>query len=192
MTDNQLSTKFENGNSKLGLAHPAHPVSSSDSSDPATSPQNSKFDPTQNAPAVSNFDLRISANPLLLTPQQLQFLSRVTSPALESQLRYEVPACVTLAQAILESATPQFGWGSSSLFRLANNPFGIKYEHLGAADSGPGKGDSTFRIPDSGSRTQDSEFVIQNKIHNPGSDPRALRWYATGIAPQAPAEGSKQ
>jgi flagellum-specific peptidoglycan hydrolase FlgJ len=69
-----------------------------------------------------------------LTPQRLQFLLRVTPPALESQLRDEVPACVTIAQAILESATPQFGWGSSSLFRVANNPFGIKYEHFGSGD----------------------------------------------------------
>ena len=36
-----------------------------------------------------------------------------------------------MAQAILESATSA-GWGSSSLFRLANNPFGIKYEHFGS------------------------------------------------------------
>ena len=41
---------------------------------------------------------------------------------------YQVPACVTLAQAILESAT-SVGWGSSSLFRIANNPFGIKFSH---------------------------------------------------------------
>ena len=81
-----------------------------------------------------------------LTSQQLQFLSQVTPPALESQLRYEVPACVTIAQAILESATPQFGWGSSSLFRVANNPFGIKYCHLGSGDQEIGRsGEQTDR-----------------------------------------------
>lgn len=63
-----------------------------------------------------------------LLPQQLQFLLRVTPPALESQRVYEIPACITIAQAILESATA-LGWGSSSLFRLANNPFGIEYGH---------------------------------------------------------------
>jgi flagellum-specific peptidoglycan hydrolase FlgJ len=63
-----------------------------------------------------------------LLPRQLQFLLRVAPPALESQRAYEIPACITIAQAILESATA-FGWGSSSLFRLANNPFGIKYGH---------------------------------------------------------------
>jgi flagellum-specific peptidoglycan hydrolase FlgJ len=66
-----------------------------------------------------------------LTAQQLQFLLRVTPAAIESQRKYEIPACVTVAQAILESATAA-GWGSSSLFRLANNPFGIKYCHLGS------------------------------------------------------------
>jgi hypothetical protein len=71
---------------------------------------------------------------------------RVTPAALQSQSAYEIPACVTVAQAILESATPQFGWGSSVLFRLANNPFGIKYCHLriGDADS-PAIGSSTAR-----------------------------------------------
>ena len=65
-----------------------------------------------------------------LTSQQLQFLLRVTPPALESEREYGVPACITIAQAILESATAA-GWGSSSLFRVANNPFGIKYCHFG-------------------------------------------------------------
>jgi flagellum-specific peptidoglycan hydrolase FlgJ len=77
--------------------------------------------------------------PFHLTRQQLQFLLRVAPPALESERIYEIPACVTMAQAILESATPKFGWGSSSLFRLANNPFGIKYAHFGAGGSGLGK-----------------------------------------------------
>jgi|SRR5579862_5315497 len=65
------------------------------------------------------------------SPKQLQFLLRVAPSALESERTSEIPACVTMAQAILESATPA-GWGSSILFRLANNPFGIKYEHLGS------------------------------------------------------------
>ena len=64
-----------------------------------------------------------------VTRQQIQFLLRVAPPALQSEREYEIPACITLAQAILESATPRFGWGSSRLFRLANNPFGIKYSH---------------------------------------------------------------
>lgn len=46
---------------------------------------------------------------------------------MSSQLRFGVPAAVTMAQAILES-----GWGQSKLFLLANNPFGIKY-----SDSSP-------------------------------------------------------
>jgi flagellum-specific peptidoglycan hydrolase FlgJ len=74
-----------------------------------------------------------------LTAQQLQFLLRVAPPALESQRAYRVPACVTMAQAILESATPRFGWGSSVLFRLANNPFGIKYCHWESGEQESGR-----------------------------------------------------
>ncbi len=72
--------------------------------------------------------------PARLSRQQFQFLLRVTPAAIESERQFEIPACITIAQAILESATPQFGWGSSSLFRLANNPFGIKYCHFGPED----------------------------------------------------------
>jgi hypothetical protein len=41
--------------------------------------------------------------------------------ALESQMRYGVPAAVTLAQYGLES-----GYGSSGLFKRSNNPFGMQ------------------------------------------------------------------
>src|SRR5579863_10101915 len=64
-----------------------------------------------------------------LSAQQLQFLHQIVPGALESERAFTIPACVTIAQAILESATSA-GWGTSSLFRLANNPFGIKYEHF--------------------------------------------------------------
>ena len=104
VTDNKQQTKIEDGNSKAGYA--------------------------QNAPRTSNFDLRVSAPSPHLTSQQLQFLLRVTPSALESERVYEVPACVSIAQAILESATPKFGWGNSVLFRVANNPFGIKHSHF--------------------------------------------------------------
>jgi hypothetical protein len=79
-----------------------------------------------------------------LAPQQLQFLLRVAPPALATEREYDVPACITIAQAILESATPA-GWGTSRLFLEAKNPFGIKYCHwngtggwgLGAGDKQP-------------------------------------------------------
>ena len=104
---------------------------------------------------ISIFEL--SVTPPHLSPQQLQFLMRVTPPALETEHAHEVPACITIAQAILESATPKFGWGSSELFRLANNPFGIKYCHflsgdqvVGRSDE-QGKADPKFPIPNSAS-----------------------------------------
>ena len=70
-----------------------------------------------------------------LSPQQLQFLLRVAPGALQGQHTHQIPSCVTIAQSILESATSA-GWGSSSLFRLANNPFGIKYEHFASSAHG--------------------------------------------------------
>jgi len=59
--------------------------------------------------------------PADLSPAQINFLRRVASPALQSERNLRIPACVTVAQAILES-----GWGQSRLFTEANNPFGIK------------------------------------------------------------------
>jgi flagellum-specific peptidoglycan hydrolase FlgJ len=168
VTDHNQETKSENGNSKLASA--------------------------KMAPRASNCDLGVSADRPHLTPQQLQFLLRVAPPALISQGEYEIPACVTIAQAILESATPKFGWGSSSLFRLANNPFGIKYAHFGAGNSGletrgaglgtgenprtqnpvssnlkPGARDTGLGKEDSRSQIPNSESQISNpETRNPG------------------------
>jgi flagellum-specific peptidoglycan hydrolase FlgJ len=64
---------------------------------------------------------------LALTKQQLGFLQTVTQPALDNERVFGIPACITIAQAIFESASPTSGWGGSVLFRLANNPFGIKF-----------------------------------------------------------------
>jgi flagellum-specific peptidoglycan hydrolase FlgJ len=79
----------------------------------------------------------------------LQFLLRVAPGALESERVYQVPACITLAQAILESATSA-GWGASSLFRLANNPFGIKFSYraLEPSHNDPVLGSAGLPIPD--------------------------------------------
>ncbi len=59
-----------------------------------------------------------------MTEEQTNFLKLVSGPALESEANFEIPACVTIAQAILES-----GWGKSQLFIRYKNPFGIKYAH---------------------------------------------------------------
>lgn len=175
MTDYRPNTQIGNGNSKLGLAHPAPPVSTFDPHVSGASPQNPKFEngnskvgPAQNAPGISNIHLQASADSPHLTSQWLQFLLRVTPPALESQLRYEVPACVTIAQAILESSTPQFGWGSSSLFRVANNPFGIKYCHraIGGTEKpsadGPVTGSPDHPIPQDYGHFDAQTWEIEN------------------------------
>lgn len=49
------------------------------------------------------------------------FLRRVAKPARRSHQRHQVPASVTIAQAILES-----GWGRSRLASVDRNYFGIK------------------------------------------------------------------
>ena len=49
------------------------------------------------------------------------FIAACVEPAQTNQRRYGVPASVTIAQAILESA-----WGRSELAARANNYFGIK------------------------------------------------------------------
>lgn len=66
---------------------------------------------------------------MALSKQQLKFLAKVTPAAMAAEKTFGIPACVTISQAILESATAA-GWGTSRLFTQANNPFGIKYCHF--------------------------------------------------------------
>lgn len=60
---------------------------------------------------------------------QSAFLKLTVPPAQAAQRKWEVPASVTLTQAILESSNKD-GWGQSQLAREDNNFFGIKAEHL--------------------------------------------------------------
>lgn len=60
-----------------------------------------------------------------MNQQQLNFITACKAPSLATETTYGVPAEVTLAQAILESATSA-GWGTSTLYLQAKNPFGIK------------------------------------------------------------------
>ena len=57
----------------------------------------------------------------MATATQLAWLKTMVAPAQLSQAKWGVPASVTLAQCILESA-----WGTSQLARRANNYFGVK------------------------------------------------------------------
>jgi flagellum-specific peptidoglycan hydrolase FlgJ len=61
--------------------------------------------------------------------QQYEFLKLVAPAAQQAQRRWDVPASVTIAQAILESSNPA-GWGQSQLARGAKNYFGIKATNL--------------------------------------------------------------
>ena len=54
-----------------------------------------------------------------------EFIMRLSKPAMESQIKSGVPACITIAQAALES-----GWGESALTKTGNNLFGIKADSL--------------------------------------------------------------
>lgn len=76
--------------------------------------------------AVNNVAAALTTNPLesearLASKVQLDWLQSMVTPAQLSLLQYNVPASVTLAQCILESA-----WGTSQLARRCNNYFGIK------------------------------------------------------------------
>jgi flagellum-specific peptidoglycan hydrolase FlgJ len=53
------------------------------------------------------------------------FLANAVPAALATEKQYDVPASITLAQAILES-----GWGQTALAKQANNFFGIKAIHF--------------------------------------------------------------
>lgn len=60
-----------------------------------------------------------------MTEQQSNFLKFAIPLAQAAARRWGVPASITVAQAILESA-----WGQSQLAREANNFFGVKAAHL--------------------------------------------------------------
>src|SRR5260370_36318992 len=57
----------------------------------------------------------------MATKLNLGWLKCMVTAAQLTQRRYRIPASVTLAQCILESA-----WGTSQLSRRANNYFGVK------------------------------------------------------------------
>ncbi len=66
-----------------------------------------------------------------MTEPQKTFLAQVYAPALQSEQRWSIPAPISIAQAILESATKN-GWGTSPLYTELHNPFGIKAtQHAG-------------------------------------------------------------
>ncbi len=63
-----------------------------------------------------------------MTPAE--FIMRLSKPAMESQIKSGVPACITIAQAALES-----GWGESGLAKSGNNLFGIKADSRWRGDT---------------------------------------------------------
>ena len=54
--------------------------------------------------------------------EQQLFINTIKDAAITTQANYKILASITIAQAILES-----GWGTSDLFKKANNSFGIKW-----------------------------------------------------------------
>jgi flagellar protein FlgJ len=143
-------------------------------------PETGKASPGFGQPALaaSSLSSAPSGRPRLSGPQ-LSFLLRVTPPALQSEREHEIPACVTIAQAILESATPQFGWGSSSLFRLANNPFGIECSHPPTA--------SIPSTPSTGPQAEEAE-ELKEANEDSGSVEASTWEVVNGVKEQAPAQ----
>jgi flagellum-specific peptidoglycan hydrolase FlgJ len=66
--------------------------------------------------------MKNAATPQLTPNQRAAFIAAIAPAAQASQRKWNVPASITIAQAILES-----GWGQSRLSISANNFFGIKY-----------------------------------------------------------------
>ena len=62
-----------------------------------------------------------------MTASRQQYIEQYAEYAMEQMRRYGIPASVTLAQGIIESAE-----GKSMLSRTANNHFGVKGEFNGA------------------------------------------------------------
>ncbi len=69
-----------------------------------------------------------------MNAQQNAFLKLAVPAAQAAQRRYDVPASVTIAQAILESSNT-LGWGQSQLAKEANNFFGIKATHTASPET---------------------------------------------------------
>jgi flagellum-specific peptidoglycan hydrolase FlgJ len=83
--------------------------------------------------------------------QQITFLKQVIPAAQACQKATTIPAAITIAQSIFESATAA-GWGTSTLFTKAKNPFGIKYEHLQNDGAGYGEFDAPTWEVENGQR----------------------------------------
>jgi flagellum-specific peptidoglycan hydrolase FlgJ len=98
---------------------PAAGASAPTSSPAATPPATPAAAPASAPPAASSQAGRTYATPG--TRDQQAFISLVAPGALAAQQRFGVPAAVTIAQAIEESA-----WGRSSLAAQYHNLFGIK------------------------------------------------------------------
>ena len=63
-----------------------------------------------------------------LNGQYLQYINQYKDLAIEQMFKYRIPASITLAQGLFESAA-----GQSELARKGNNHFGIKcHDWLGA------------------------------------------------------------
>jgi flagellum-specific peptidoglycan hydrolase FlgJ len=105
----------------------------------------------------------------MLNKQQLDFLKQVVPPARQSDRDYEIPACDTIAQAILESATPSGGWGTSPLFLQAKNPFGIKFSHYcppstSSTSSTPSRLGAVEKVEESKKSNEDyGEFSVETQ-----------------------------
>jgi flagellum-specific peptidoglycan hydrolase FlgJ len=139
--------------------------------------------------------------PLQGASVQQAFISQVAPGAIAAQHRYGVPAAVTIAQAIDESA-----WGQSSLATKDHNLFGIKGTGPAGSDTLPtqeyGNGQSVTRtasfriynnvaesINDHGSLLATSGYYARAMADH--QDPNAFAAALTGVYATDPAYGTK-
>lgn len=109
--------------------------------------------------------LTAAANCLAATDVFEQYISEYADMAVDQQVRYGIPASVTLAQGLLESAA-----GRSTLAREGNNHFGIKChndwegETMLRSDDAP---DECFRVyPDASQSFEDHSKFLSRKRYS--------------------------
>jgi len=158
---------------------PARPLSASvpatppSASDPAT-PPSASYSRHQPAPAPASSPG---------TAAQLAFISHVAPGAIAAQRTYGVPAAVTIAQAIDESA-----WGQSALASQDHNLFGIKGLGPAGSDSFP-----TREYQNGQWVTTTAQFRVYDDVAQSIDDHGKLlatsRYYAAAMADRQAPDG---
>lgn len=116
-----------------------------------------------------------------MTQSRQEYIEKYSEYAMDQMRRYGIPASVTLAQGIIESAE-----GKSMLARTANNHFGVKGEYDGAyVLANDDKADEKFKkYENAGQSFEDHSKVLmaeRYRKHTQNLSPTDYRGWAEGI-----------